>query len=128
MDACGRESVMLVQRMVGCGNSPKNAFLEDFCVKVFENEPVVDAMADDVTIYLAYDRLELGKAQVGKASLAGKSELKEVTINQVVSHGRGGSVDATAIDVDGLRIDYCFTFTFASLKADTVKLLKVYRH
>jgi hypothetical protein len=98
-----------------CGNAPKKLFIRDFMIATANNDAsfILDALTDDADWKI-----------VGNRSLAGKSEIEnalddvlntnvqEMTIATIITHGDVGSADGTMRLNDGKRYGFCHVFIF----------------
>ncbi|UYN99431.1 MAG: hypothetical protein KIT02_16215 [Devosia sp.] len=99
---------MKVTRSGACGNSPKNAFVEDFAVDL--------ARGADLS----------GKLDTGASAPDWPwPEAVAVTIQAAISHGKVGAAEGY-VEVDGKRLGFVVTLRFTNTKAQCVAEARLY--
>lgn len=118
---------MLVEivRSGECGNSPKNAFAEEFAIALMTgDEKCAGWIADEsVAIFPG------GKAQGREAIIAAVAEtvadLNALRIVHAITHGRVGAVNGELTGA-GETKGFALILDFRNTKADSVAALRVY--
>jgi hypothetical protein len=101
---------MKVTRSGECGNSPKNAFVEDFIIALVLSDDPGDRLSQD--------------AQLPDIGLENATSL---TILHAISHGRIGAANGEAV-VNGETVAFAFVLEFTSTKGNCVRRIDFYRH
>lgn len=120
--------MIAVTKSGACGNSPKNAFAEDFTVEVLTAavESLRTKLADGIQLFVGTNVFE-GTDSVLRAL---RSELwgtlEGVTITHALTHGRVGASNGI-MRVGGRNSEFCVVLEFANLKCESVAAIKVYR-
>lgn len=99
---------MKITRSGACGNSPKNAFVEDFAVDLARGADLAD-------------RLDTGASPPGWPW----PQATAVTIDAAISHGRIGAAEGR-VEVDGRTLGFVVTLRFTNLKAQCVEEARLY--
>lgn len=114
-----------VQRSADCGNSPKNAKVEDIALALMG----VGDLADDLIAEAAtWDRP--GTAVMGHDKIretASAQHADRITVDQVVSHGKAGTVSGR-ISRAGKTSLFCHVIRFTTASAKQVAQLVSFEH
>lgn len=100
-----------------CGNSPKKAFLKEFNVAFVEgNQPfIMENLADDIQWTIVGDkRIEGKKAFIAKLSEMQNSNITELHLKTIITHGKTGAVDGTIKLDSGKVFAFCDMYLFTS--------------
>lgn len=113
-----------ITREKDCGNSPKNQFVEALVIAFAK--PDIDFILKSVTDDIIWK-------VVGQATVQGKddvvialkspmydSEVTEINIDHVSTHGTAGSVNGIRKHADGRVYDFCAVFEFSNAKGTRV--------
>lgn len=100
-----------------CGNSPKKAFLRDFNVAFAEAdvEFILENVSDNIEWITVGDRETHGKDGLEAAleEMTG-SDVAEMTIDHIITHGATGAVDGTLVLESGEVYAFCDVYEFSS--------------
>ena len=99
---------MRITRSGECGNSPKNAFVEDFIIDLITGEDLQGRLVEG--------------AVVPQMPWRNASEL---TITHALSHGRVGAGNGV-IEAGGTVRDFAIVLEFANTKGDKVRDVQLY--
>jgi hypothetical protein len=100
---------MKITRSGECGNSPKNAFVEDFIIALIRG----DDLADKLTGGAALPEVGLG-------------EVTALKVVHAISHGKVGAGNAEATVGDAV-VAFAVVLEFANSKGDKVRAVSFYR-
>ncbi len=112
-----------------CGNSPKNALLQDVTIALAKRDVdfLLSHVTDDVIWEVVGSDVVEGKAAFARAVDARTaSDVTQLTIDHVMSHGRVGAVNGTAEYRDAKSSDFCGVFEFANAKGERVRAIRSY--
>ncbi len=116
-------------RSADCGNSPKNLFLEQLAIAFAHRD--VEYLLACVTDDIQWTRA--GNDQIsGKSAFAAALEhlkfdpITHLVITHVLTHGKAGAVNGTAVHSDGALFDFCDIVEFASVKGEKVRSIFSY--
>ena len=110
-----------------CGNSPKNAFVENFTTKLFTGEKshVIASIADDSSWEIVGLALIQGKTDIIKAMPKyDYSHARQLHVLHSITHGRTGMTEIRVTKANGARLAICTIFHFRSAKATVLANLK----
>ena len=107
-----------------CGNSPKNKLVQQlsFALTLGDIAMLLDSVTDDIYWEIVGERSIHGKDGLTKA--LGRVEL---TIEHVLTHGRVGAVNGTAIFSNSNARSFCDVYEFNGAKGTLVKSIASYR-
>jgi len=116
-----------VVRSGDCGNSPKNAFAEDFTIALAtrDGDGVAARVSDDVRLNVVGRAPIVGKEAVMNA-LDAMAPVATLTIARVITHGRGGAVNGVVEYANGGGAAFCNVYAFSSAKANRVSDITAY--
>lgn len=100
-----------------CGNAPKKLFIRDFMIAAANNDAsfILDALTDDILWKMVGNRSFAGKSAIESAlDTVVKTNVQEMTIATIITHGDAGSADGTMRLNDGKRYGFCHVFIFNS--------------
>ncbi len=100
---------MKVIRSGECGNSPKNAFVEDFVIALFSG--------DEISHWVTGDFLLPAINREGISAL---------TVSHAISHGRIGACNGVLTSTEG-ALGFAVMLEFANTKGDRIKRVDLYR-
>lgn len=120
-----------------CGNSPKNEFAQKLTVAFItaDAELVAESVTDDIRWNIVGIAPIRGKDAVTAVFRNPNREpVAEVTIEQVLSHGKAGAVNGTFVlseDRGGGKwrsksYSFCYVYEFANAKGTSVKAVTSY--
>lgn len=114
-----------------CGNAPKKLFLRDFHIGLANQDRtlVLDSVADAVQWEQVGSQTLQGKSAFEQAlNKVWETQLQEVTIDQIITHGNVASVNGTAKDAQGKVYGFCDVYVFTShAKHARIKSITSYR-
>src|SRR5574337_931302 len=116
-----------VTRSNDCGNSPKNAFVEDLTIALAtrDGDGVAARVSDDVSLKVAGRPPIVGKDALLSA-LDAMAPVAALAIQHVMSHGRTGAVNGTVEYTKGGGADFCNVYAFSSAKGKRVSDITAY--
>ena len=116
-----------VKRSDDCGNSPKNAFVENFTIALAtrDGDGVAARVSDDVCLNVVGRAPIVGKDAVMNA-LDSMAPVTTLTIAQVVTHGRAGAVNGVVEYARGGGAEFCNVYVFSSAKGNRVSDITAY--
>jgi len=98
---------MKIKRSGECGNSPKNAFVEDFVLDLLAGKTLSERVAD-------------------AAELPGvPNDPSEIEITHAISHGKIGAANG-AVRAGGVKMPFAVFIEFSSAKATKVQNVRLY--
>ncbi len=100
---------MKITRSGECGNSPKNAFVEDFVIAWISGGNVSEMLS--------------AEAHIPAVTFG---DVAALTIVHAISHGRVGACNGVA-DVGGQLVPFAMVLEFANTKGDRVRRIDLYR-
>lgn len=117
-------------RSQDCGNSPKNQFLEDVEIAIAKND--IEFLLNIVTADIHWQNVGQ-KPVIGQEALAEtlkgdylSSEVEELTVDHVVTHGRAGSANGVRKYKDGKTYGFCTVYEFGNAKGTTIRKVMHY--
>jgi hypothetical protein len=117
--------VTKIIRSKDCGNSPKNRFIEDLEIAFAKRdvEFLLNSVTNDVLRNIVGRESIRGMNDLSEAlqRTAQTSEVTEITIYHVVTHGKAGSVNGTRKHKDGKTYDFCTVYEFSNAKGSSIK-------
>lgn len=116
---------MEIIRSPNCGNSPKNAFIEDFIVQLFSKEDVKDKVVDNISIDIAGTQVIYGIDELLIEKIF-EEEILGIEVYDAISHGKKGAIDLKVHTITGKVRELGIFLEFKSLKADRIARLKVF--
>jgi len=116
-----------VKRSDDCGNSPKNAFVEDFTIALAtrDGDGVAARVSDDVRLNVVGRAPIVGKDAVMDA-LDAMAPVVTLTIARVLTHGRTGAVNGVVEYANGGGAQFCNVYEFSSAKGNRVSDITAY--
>ena len=118
-----------ITRSADCGNSPKNQLVEDVSVALAtaHADTLADQLIDEVRWEIVGGPTLTGRAEVTEAIPRHLRETPtSVTIERVVTHGRGGAVSGRITFAKGAQ-EFCDVYEFSSARGTHIKSIKSYR-
>jgi hypothetical protein len=119
---------MIVIKSGACGNSPKNAFAEDFVAELLAGavETLQPKLAKSVR-FLDAMNMAKGPDELMRL-LRGRpwGRLRSVQITHALTHGRVGAVTGTMQSSEG-AVEVCVVVEFENLKCRSVSSIRIYR-
>ncbi|KDE59678.1 hypothetical protein EL22_18995 [Halostagnicola sp. A56] len=100
-----------------CGNSPKKALLRDFNVAFAEGDEefILETVSDDIEWTSVGERQRYGTGDLASAlEEMEESDVAELTIDHVITHGATGAVDGTVTMEDGSAYAFCDVYEFTN--------------
>lgn len=96
-----------------CGNSPKREFLKEFHIAMAKGD--VDFLVESVVEEIDWNRIGVSTIS-GKESFAAElkklSKVKELTLDQILSHGKEGAINGVFSTVEGKQITFSDFYVF----------------
>lgn len=99
---------MKIVRSGECGNSPKNAFVEDFVIALFSGDDLSEWLAENVHL----PAMEI-------------PGISAITVSHAISHGRVGACNGVLNSEAGAR-GFAVMVEFANTKGDRIKRIDLY--
>jgi len=112
-----------------CGNSPKNTFLQDLTIAFArsDNAYILDRITHDIRWEIVGATHVSGKTDfAAMITQMDASDVAEITVLHVVSHGKAGAVNGTRKFKSGKVEAFCNVYEFSNAKAERVKEIKSY--
>ena len=112
-----------------CGNSPKREFLRDFTIAYAEgnHEFITQQIADDVVWKIYGDqRIEGREAFAAAMQEMSADKTDELTMHQIITHGKEGAVNGQFQMADGKQYAFCDVVTFTSAGKNTIRKIQSY--
>jgi len=118
---------MKLYKSENCGNSPKNKFIEEFIIDLFEEQNIKDKISENITIELIGMKIPTGLNQFSLKKIIDE-EIMEIYIYDAISHGKKGAIDLKLKTVHETIINIGIFLEFKTLKADKISYLKIFIH
>jgi hypothetical protein len=112
-----------------CGNAPKREFLKSFRIAMAEANEffLLNRVTDDIVWSIVGDRVVTGKKSYAVAlKKILKTNVEELTLFQILSHGKEGAVNGTIKTKNGDVLEFSDFYTFEGAKGDTIKSITTY--
>lgn len=117
-------------RSEDCGNSPKNKFIEDMEIAIVEKDTkfLWKAISPDIHWHIIGEKSVQGASQFldTLATIFEVSDVAEIAINHVISHGKAGAVSGFRKHINGKTYEFCTVYVFSNAKATSIKEIKHY--
>jgi len=114
-----------IQRSGDCGNSPKNAFIQEIAIALESGVCPENAFADNIQWFRGAAPTLDGRASV-IAAIGSVAAPASITIEHAISHGKVGAANGEVRLADGRVRHFSHFFEFTSAKANLVSLIKSY--
>lgn len=119
---------MIINLSSTCGNSPKNKFVQDYTIKLlsFDFDNLSKMSSNDIEILIPDRGLVKGKSNLLDIKNYLNFDIKLLTIDSSISHGKYGSVLCQISDNKNdykVSIHYIFTNTKAEFIAEAFVLI-----
>lgn len=121
MTACPTEII----GSADCGNSPKNAFVQDIAIALETGVASVEIFDPEVTWIRSSAETVEGQAAILQALSSIRSPMK-ILVEYAISHGKVGMASGEITLTDGLKRSFCHVFEFTNSKARSVVSIKTY--
>lgn len=110
-----------------CGNSPKMAFLKEFNIAVAEQDRkfLMESVSDTIIWDIVGDKKIEGKENFAK-ELEKIKKIAELTLLQILSHGKEGSVNGLIKQQDGEEYAFSNFYKFIGAKGSLIKSITTY--
>ena len=104
-----------------CGNSPKNKFVQDFTVKLlsFDFDNLANMSVENVKIFIPDRGLIEGRSNLGDIKKYLKTDIKVLTIDSAISHGKYGAVLCEISDEKDYQVS--IHYIFENIKAEFIE-------
>jgi hypothetical protein len=113
-----------------CGNAPKKIVLRDFNIAFAKNDRdfLLANITDNMRWTMVGDKVVEGKEQFTAAlEQMAQRTASELTLANILTHGKVGAVDGTLTLKDGSRYGFCDVYQFSSNAKDAkIKALTSY--
>jgi hypothetical protein len=112
-----------------CGNAPKREFLKDFRIAMAEANEIflLNSVTDDIVWSIVGDRVVTGKKSYAVAlNKILKTNVEELTLFQILSHGKEGAVNGAIKTKNGDVLEFSEFYTFKGAKGDKIKSITTY--
>ena len=118
---------MKISKSENCGNSPKDIFIEQFVIELFEKSNLEEKVDENIFVELAYTQRKIGFNEFYLGSII-EEEIMEVFIYDAISHGKKGAIDIKVKTVNNNIINFGLFLEFKSLKADKISYIKIFKN
>jgi hypothetical protein len=110
-----------------CGNSPKNEFAQSLSIAIArcDSAYLQEVATDDVVWNVIGRQLIEGKKALTQA-LDAASQVDELIIDRVVTHGKAGAVNGTVRYAKGNSVGFCDVYGFGNAKGTSVRTISTY--
>lgn len=110
-----------------CGNSPKMAFLKEFNIAVAEQDRkfLMESVSDTIIWDIVGDKKIEGKEDFAK-ELEKIKKIAELTLLQILSHGKEGSANGLIKQKDGEEYAFSNFYKFIGAKGSLIKSITTY--
>lgn len=119
-----------IARSKDCGNSPKNKFVEDveIAFATRDLEFLLDSVTDDIHWHIVGGSSVRGRDAFAEAikSNPQNTQVTEITIHHVMTHGKAGAVNGTVMDGKGRTFDFCSVYEFSNAKGTSIREITSY--
>jgi hypothetical protein len=112
-----------------CGNSPKNILLKELTIAFAKGDAhfILSKIAKDIQWNIVGQKHLRGKKDFALAlEQMMKDELKEITIQHVISHGKAGAVNGMKGLKNGRTHAFCDVYEFINAKGTGVREITSY--
>ena len=112
-----------------CGNSPKMEFLKEFNILFAKGdiEILAESVIDDIIWDIIGDKTISGKKDyVTEITKMKNKKITELTLTQILSHGKEGAVNGVIKMEDGKRIAFSNFYLFQGAKGNKIKYITSY--
>lgn len=112
-----------------CGNSPKKLFLKDLNIAFAEGNVdfIAENLANDVTWEtVGHNRLEGKDAFVSALKEMNDTQVSELTIERVITHGKEGAVNGVMATTEGKQYAFCDVYEFKNTTGTAIRNLSSY--
>lgn len=111
-------------RSKDCGNSPKNKFLEELEIALAKRDVgfLLKSVTDNIHWNIVGQKSVRGTEELSETlqRISHDSEVTEIAIHHVVTHGKAGAVNGTKKNRDGKTFDFCTVYEFSNAKGTSV--------
>ncbi|KHQ49856.1 hypothetical protein A9320_26405 [Ruegeria sp. PBVC088] len=108
-----------------CGNSPKNAFVQDIAIALETGVASAEIFDPEVTWTRTSTETVEGQAAVLQALSSTRLPMK-IMVEHAIAHGKVGMASGERTLSDGLKRPFCHVFEFNNGKARSVVSIKTY--
>ncbi|TDL99638.1 MAG: DNA-binding protein [Flavobacteriaceae bacterium] len=112
-----------------CGNSPKMEFLKEFNISFAKGdiEILAESVIDEIIWDIIGDKTISGKKDfVTEITKIKNKKITELTLTQILSHGKDGAVNGLIKMEEGKRIAFSNFYLFQGAKGDKIKSITSY--
>ncbi|NGQ92851.1 hypothetical protein G5V65_18320 [Rhodobacter sp. HX-7-19] len=109
-----------------CGNSPKNAFVQDIAIALETGVASVEIFDPEITWARTSTKTLEGQAGVLQA-LSSTPQVIRVVVQHAISHGKIGAANGDTLLANGVKRPFCHVFEFTNGKARSVVSITTYR-
>lgn len=117
-------------RSEDCGNSPKNKFIENIEIAMAKNDTdfLLSAIDSDIHWHIIGQKSVQGKNEFLETltEIFQSSEVTEITINHVMTHGKAGAVNGSRKHKNGKTFQFCTVYVFSNAKGTSIKEITHY--
>ena len=120
-------SMVKVNVNTDCGNSPKMKLLKSFMIALAEHdiEYLMATVTDTITWDIVGHRMMATNRDEFKQAMTTASDVTEITLNKVITHGHNGSVNGMVITNDK-TYGYCLVIGFKNASGKKIKEITSY--
>ncbi len=111
------------------GPSPRKRFLRDWHIAYAEGnlDFIAENVTDDIRLDVVGDKTVAGASAVLEAfRVLRASEIGELVVYEIITHGREGAVNGERRLGNGERQAFCEVYAFKNTKANTVRSVTSY--
>jgi hypothetical protein len=117
-------TVTKIIRSKDCGNSPKTKFLEELEIALAKRDVgfLLRGITDNVHWNIVGQKSVRSAEELSETlqRMSRDSEVTEIAIHHVVTHGKAGAVNGTKKHKDGKTYDFCTVYEFSNAKGTSV--------
>lgn len=108
-----------------CGNSPKNAFVQDIAIALETGVALAEIFDPELTWIRSSTETVEGQAAVLRA-LSSIHPPTKIMVEHAISHGKVGMASGERTLTDGLKRPFCHVIEFTNSKARCVVSIRTY--
>jgi hypothetical protein len=113
----------------GCGNSPKNTFVEKLVIAIAKGDSkfMFASITEDIRWNFVGGRLIEGRENFVEAfEQMKKNKALELSIDHIATHGKSGAADGKIKMESGKTFGFCDVFEFNGVKAQGIRSITSY--
>ena len=117
-------------RSEDCGNSPKNKFVENIEIAIAKNDTkfLMSVIDPDIHWHIIGQKSAQGTNEFLETltKFFQPSEIAEIFISHVMTHGKAGSVNGSRKHKNGKVFEFCTVYEFSNAKGTSIKEITHY--